>query len=98
MKPWLVTDVVPPERLGDQLRARCGASPEPMQLSNPDSLRGVPFRRWATLEIIVSSEVAEQPPFAERGRRMTQEDFPALLEEIRRQSREEFGPRADRPD
>ena len=38
LRPWLVTDVVAPERLGDRLRAGCGASPEPMQLSNPDSL------------------------------------------------------------
>ena len=98
LRPWLVTDVVAPDRLGDQLRARCGASPEPMQLSNPDSLRGVPFRQWATLEVTVSDELAEQPPFTERGRRLTQEDFPVLLAEIRRQSRKEFGPGADRID
>jgi len=98
LRPWLVTDAVAPERLGDRLRAHCGAAPEPVQLSNPDSLRGVPFRRWATLEITVSDELAEQPLFMERGRRITQDDFPELLEEIRLQSRKEFGPRADRPD
>jgi hypothetical protein len=98
LRPWLVTDVVAPERLGDRLRTRCGASPKPMQLSNPDSLRGVTFRRWATIEITVSDEFAERPPFTKRGRRVTQEDFPFLLGEIRRESRTEFGPRADRPD
>lgn len=98
LSPWLVTDVVGPERLGDRLRARCGAAPEPVQLSNPDSLQGVPFRRWATLEITVSDELVEQPLFMERERRITQEDFPELVEEIRRQSRKEFGARADRPD
>jgi len=98
LKPWLVTDVVGPERLGDRLRAHCDAAPEPVQLSNPDSLRGVPFRRYATLEITVSDKLVEQPLFMERGRRITQDDFPELVEEIRRQSRKEFGPRADRPD
>ena len=29
---------------------------------------------------------------------MTQDDFPELVAEIRRQSRKEFGPRTDRPD
>jgi hypothetical protein len=96
--PWLVTDVVAPEGLGDRLRERCGTDPEPVQLSNPDSLWGVSFRRWATLEITVSDELVRQPLFMERGRRITQDDFPELVAEIRRQSRKEFGPRADRPD
>ena len=98
LRPWLVTDVVAPERLGDRLRDRCGAAPEPVQLSNLDSLWGVPFRRWVTLEITISDELAGQPLFMERGRRMSQDDFPELVAEIRRQSRKEFGPRADRPD
>jgi hypothetical protein len=98
LEPWLVTDVVGPERLGDRLRARCGAAPEPVQLSNPDSLLGVPFRQWATLEITVSEELVKQPLFMERARRITQDDFPGIVEQIRRQSRKEFGPRADRPD
>jgi hypothetical protein len=98
LRPWLVTDVVAPERLGDRLSASFGAAPEPVELSNPDSLSDVPLRRFATLEIGISDELAGRPLFLGRGRRITQEDFPELLAEIRRQSRKELGPRADRSD
>ena len=50
--------MVPTEQLGDRLRARCGAVQKPVQLSNPDSLSGVPLRRLATLEISMSDELA----------------------------------------
>ena len=42
--------------------------------------------------------LAAQAPFTEIGRSVTQADFPRIIEAIREQNREEFGPDADRPD
>ncbi len=46
----------------------------------------------------IAEELASQEPFASVGRRITQADFPAIIEFIRAQVRSRFGPEADRPD
>ena len=50
------------------------------------------------LQIEVSDELAQHRAFRELGRRVTQEDFPLILEIIREQMRQEFGPLADSPE
>ncbi len=49
-------------------------------------------------EIDVEESLAIQAPFNEIGRRVTQADYPRIIEVIREQNREEFGPDADRPE
>jgi hypothetical protein len=92
--PWLV----PMERAPETLRKICGDDPKPIAVSIPDGIMGRKFSDWVTLHIEVDDNLAAQAPFTEIGRSVTQADFPRIIEAIREQNREEFGPDADQPD
>jgi len=92
--PWLV----PADRAPESLREACGDAPEPLEISNPEGLLAFRFADWVTLEIDVEESLAIQAPFNEIGRTVTQADYPLIIEAIREQNREEFGPDADRPE
>jgi hypothetical protein len=91
--PWLIPDALVP----DSLRAICGDHPEPVTVSIPDGIMGVKFSDFVNLQIEVDDNLAAQAPFTEIGRTLTQADFPRIIEAIREQNREEFGPNADQP-
>lgn len=94
IRPWLV-----PARLaGPALRAACGADTQPLVLANPDGIGGRRFSDAATLTIDVDDALAAREPFRSLGRRITQDDFPAIIAAIRAQNRIEFGIDTDRPD
>jgi hypothetical protein len=92
--PWLV----PEDRAPDSLREACGDAPQPLSISTRDSVLKVRFADWVTLEIDVDDNLAAQEPFTEIGRKITQNDYPRIIEAIREQNRGEFGPDADQPD
>jgi hypothetical protein len=92
--PWLI----PKARVGPKLRAACGADPQPLPVANPSSIGAIDFASLVTLVIEPSSELARQEPFAHLSRRITQKDFPAIVDFVRRQNEQMFGPLADRPD
>lgn len=92
--PWLV----PPSRRGPQLKAACGEADDPLSIANPSALSGVDFSEEAMLVIDLSDDLASQAPFDKIGRRITQKDFPAILDFIRARNREMFGPLGDRRD
>ncbi len=92
--PWLL----PADRMPETLRSACGVDPQPLVLGIPEAHGGAAFWRRATLEIEIAEELASREPFASVGRRITQADFPAIIEFIRAQVRSRFGPEADRPD
>jgi hypothetical protein len=91
--PWRVPeDVAPPA-----LAALCaGETARP--LWTRDERLGVPLARYVTLRIELDAERAANEHLLEYGGVVTEEDFPALAESVRRQALREFGPRADRPD
>jgi hypothetical protein len=91
--PWLI----PAELAPESLREACGDDPDPVAISIPDGMMGMKFSDWVTLQIEVDDNLAAQAPFSEIGRSVTQADFPRIIEAIREQNREEFGPDADRP-
>lgn len=92
--PWLV----PPSRSGPLLKAACGANPTAQAVATPSSMSGIDFAGQATLVVDLPDDLAARPPFDRLGRRITQRDFPAILEFIRAENRAMFGPAADRPD
>ncbi len=94
LRPWLV----PADRMPESLRAACGESPQPLPLNLIDRDGGGSFRDRATVEIELDDSLAAQEPFVSIGRRITQDDFPAVVEYIREQVRAQFGPDADRFD
>ena len=91
--PWLVPAALAPE----SLREFCGDDPKPVAISIPKGMMGVKFSDWVTLQIEVDDSLAARAPFTEIGRSVTQADFPRIIEAIREQNREEFGPDADKP-
>ena len=96
LKPWLVPMAFPPERA---LAIGCDRAGAPLRLRNPSSFEGVRFDSGATLQVDVDDAVAAGGfPFPRRkSRRITQADFPAIIEAIRRENAVEFGPGHDRP-
>jgi hypothetical protein len=91
--PWLVPASLAPE----SLRQICGDDPKPIVTANPDSMLSMKFSDWVNLWVDVDDNLAAQAPFVELGRRVSQADFPSIIEAIREQNRQEFGPRADQP-
>jgi hypothetical protein len=91
--PWRVPeDVAPPA-----LAAFCaGETARPLWIYG--ERLGVPLARYVTLRIELDAERAANEHLRGYGGVVTQDDFPALTESVRRQALREFGPRADRPD
>jgi len=96
LEPWLVADAQPP---GSTAEFGCGRAGPPLKLRNPSSYAGIQFDRFATLEIEPSANLVTSGlalPANGNGR-LTQRDFPRIIEEIRRENAETFGPKADQP-
>jgi hypothetical protein len=98
VRPWLAPASALPDAVKRALYAACGGTPDPVVFANSPRVRGVDLAEWVSLEIEVDDALAQQEPFATRGRRLTQRDFPEIVAVVREQARVEFGPRADRPD
>lgn len=96
LKPWLVPMAFAPEA-GPAIG--CDRAGPPLRLRNPSGFEGVGFDHDVTVEIEVGDVVAAGGlPFPRPGsRRLTQADFHALIEKIRRENAAEFGPGHDRP-
>lgn len=94
IRPWLI----PPSRFGPRLKAACGSDPRPVPIENPSSMSGIDFAEQAALVIDLPESLASREPFVKLGPRITQKDFPMIVEYIREQNREMFGELAERPD
>jgi hypothetical protein len=93
IEPWLI----PPDRAPESLREVCGENPKPAVVKFPSSMLDLRFSDWVEVVIEVDDNLAAQEPFTELGRRITDRDFPKIIESIREQNRREFGPGADQP-
>lgn len=91
LTPWLIPDALATE----SLRNTCGEGVKAVSLPDPSVFRDIPIDQFATLEIAPEDRLREQPPFDALGPRITQHDFPAILEVARQQIRAELGPEAD---
>jgi hypothetical protein len=98
VRPWLAPDSALPADVRRRLDAACGSEREPVVFANPTQAKGVALDDYVSLEIVVDDGIAAHEPFASRGRKLTQRDFPAIVELVREQARVEFGPRVDQPD
>jgi hypothetical protein len=99
IEPWVLSRAGSWDAVEAWLGAHCGGEVTAASLPNPDSLHGVRFRDLARLEIEVGEKIAPSFPFPRPDSRVvTQEDFPQIVDAIRRLSEEEFGPGAARPE
>jgi len=98
VQPWLVPRERLDEKTAERLRDLCGDTPDPLPLKYASARGTYQFNDWVTLEIRVTDDLRKRAPFDSMSERLTQDDFPAVLETIRQQVRGEFGSRADRQD
>ena len=81
----------------EKQREHCGETPDPLVLGNPDGLHGVKFRDIVTFEIDVDPGIKGFPTTRPDSRRISQDDFPEIIEAIKIENREEFGAGAGQP-
>ena len=95
--PWQVPATPGSPELMDRLGQRCGGNLSAHVLRNPSRIPGLAFDDVLTFEIELSDEFATKPALREIGRTVSQSDFPRILERIRSEVLEEFGPFGDQP-
>jgi hypothetical protein len=95
ISPWTITDIdggAPPE-----VAEACGNAPR-HTLWFEQSFAGISLRDRVSLEIIVSDDLLNAGfALPERGQPVTPDDFPELIERIRLENDQEFGPGSDSP-
>ncbi len=95
--PWTVEQAYWSELLDEKQRDFCGGTPVPLVLGNPDGFHDLKFRDVVTFEIDVDSGLKGFPMPRPTSRRISQDDFPAIIEAIKIENREEFGAEAGQP-
>jgi hypothetical protein len=96
--PWLVTSAHPPLP-GRKAFEGCPEDAKLLPLRNPQGFEGLPFPEVAVLQIDVGDSLIEKgfPLPREGDRRITQADFPFVIEAIRHEVKAAMGPLADQP-
>lgn len=92
--PWLV----PADRMSDSLREACGDEPQPLPIPGTPVFEDLDLRDVVTLELEPGEDLRAREPFASLPAKITDSDFPAIVEDVRRQNAEEFGEGSDRPE
>jgi hypothetical protein len=95
--PWTVEQAYWSKLVEDKHREYCGGTPVPLVLKNPDGFHGVKFRDIVSFEIDVAPKIKDFPIPRPNSRRITQEDFPEIIEAIKVENRDAFGAEAGQP-
>lgn len=95
--PWTISRAYSSPAMQAWVDRACHGSERPVVLRRQESLHGTKFSDLLTLEIDV--DVPDRFPFPRAGStRITQQDFPAIVEAVRQANARTFGPDADRPE
>jgi len=99
LTPWLVSRGWHAGESSRSVADACTGRDQPIILQNPDNYAGLPFRAQATVEITVSPSLAAHMSLPDSSkRRITQDDFVAIIAQIRAENDKEFGAGASRPE
>ena len=98
ISPWRVSLSHWTQELENGVQKYCGGDDSPILLTNPRTYKGFALDRYATLELELEEETAERLPIAipDRGV-LTQQDFPRLIEGIRKVNDARYGRGASTP-
>ena len=94
IRPWIAPESALPAEVRESLRQACKGDRSPVVFKNVSRLKGIELGDYVTFELEVDPTIARQEPFATRGPKLTQRDFPEIVEIVRQQAIAEFGPRA----
>jgi len=99
LRPWRLEHASPGTKGAVAPLAGCRDAAPPLTLRVPDGFAGVPFRDYVTVEFDVDDALlATGFPLPHPGsRRVTQDDFPAIVRAVREANAETFGAGADAP-
>ena len=97
LEAWLMPETLTSPELKEDLVRACGQDPQPAVFRIPESLGGIHFSEFATLEITPIGKPAQQAIFREIGPSLTQQDFPRIMQDVKAQNTAAFGPRAHLP-
>lgn len=94
---WLVADALgedAPAEIGEM----CRGQPAPLKMRVPTKLGEASLAELVTVEFEFNKWVPERFPLpAKKGDKVTQRDFPAIVEDVRRAGSEELGEGFDKP-
>lgn len=94
--PWRLADAKAPA--DDVLDTSCAAFPSALPLDIPDHLGEHPITEYAAVDFEVESWAPEALiPASSTSRRLTSEDFPRLVEAVRREAEKTLGAGFDQP-
>jgi Protein of unknown function (DUF4056) len=97
LSPWVVSRAYASPAMQAWVDRHCGGAEHPLTLRRGSAIDGHAFEEFATLEIDV--HVPDPFPFPRAGStRITHEDFPVVLQAVRRYAIERLGPDALRPE
>lgn len=97
LAPWVVSRAYASPAMQAWVDRHCGGAERPLPLRRGSAMDGHAFEDVITLEIDV--EVPDPFPFPRAGStRITQEDFPVVLDAVRRYAMERLGADAIRPE
>jgi len=98
LRPWLASDAVPEKNLDPALSRMCSKKLPRLELDVPQRLGDKKIEDLVQIEFEFSGWVPDR--FAmpvQKGKVVTVSDFPAILEDIRREGTRELGPGFDKP-
>ena len=85
------------ELVDEKQRNYCEGTPVPLVLGNPDGFHDLKFRDVVSFEIDVDPGIKVFPTPRPDSRRISQGDFPEIIEAIKSENREKFGAGAGQP-
>jgi hypothetical protein len=95
--PWVVSRAYHSLEMSAWIAQQCAGNEQPLVLRRQESLRGVKFSDFVTLQIDV--DVPDPFPFPRAdSKQITQEHFPAVIESVRTFVDERLGPGSCRPE
>ena len=96
--PWRISMSHWSQDVEDAVDRYCGGDDRPVLLSNPNSYKGHALHQIATLELELEDATAKRLPIKmPKSGVLTQQDFPTLIEAIRKVNDERYGSGASTP-
>lgn len=99
VEPWLIPEPLVTAELDRELARHCkDVGRERVVLRLPDSVEGIPFDRMLRLDYRLRDPMRAKIPRPDAASPwLSQSDLPAVVEQVERESRSEFGPNHDVP-
>ncbi len=98
LSPWLVTQAPLQGPAREAMQRMCAHAPAPLELDIPEGIGDVRFEDLVKIELTFKDWLPDHFPIpVQKGRTITQADFPAIMAGIKREGAQELGAGFGRP-